>query len=215
MFIYNVKSLQCNFSKTTVLWTLNCLVCKLISIELGFFFVLFCFLFVFKKMWKQRAGTTKADLCNVWLEGSWGWWWLTALTGCGVCCWGFPGSSTYLLLKILPSQAEYSTAVCVLLVFTFLQKWTVETKKTFTPEQNKKRFQFFWIESSTVSISPPFRKEGLKMPQPQAFSPRTRASPVQCCVGWCPAWRGMGPEPARSADSPAGLPRSSWFWGRQ
>ena len=137
-----------------------------------------------------------------------------------MCHWGFPGSSTYLLLKILLSQAEFSTAICVLLVFTFLQKWTVETKKMkgpiiclhFTPKQNKKNFQiFFLIESSTVSIFPPFHKEVLKMPQPQAFSPRARGSPVRCWCWLMPCLQGCGmhrpgPEPAWSADSPAGLP---------
>ena len=90
-------------------------------------------------------------------------WWLTAPTGYAVCPWGLPGSSTYLLLKILLSQAEFSTAICVLLVFTFLQKWTVETKKMkgpiiclhFTPKQNKKSFSnfFFYRKQHSFYIS--------------------------------------------------------------
>ena len=68
------------------------------------------------------------------------------------------------------------------------RKWKVQLF-VFISLQSKTRrvFNFFFIESSTVSIFPLFHKEILKLPQPQAFSPRAKVG-----IGWCPAWRGVG-----------------------
>lgn len=80
----------------------------------------------------------------------------------------------YLLWNILLSEAEFSTSICICLVFTFLQKWTIKTKKTkgpittlhFTPKQNKISFQFFFFsdrKQCRSRVTSSSTKEVLKM----------------------------------------------------
>ena len=180
-------------------------------------------------MWKQRVGKTKADLCNVWLEGSWGW--VVAHSPHWVWCvsLGIPWFQHLFTFKdIAESGRIFYSHLCFACIhfLTKMDSWYKENERSnylssFHSKAKQEEFSnFFLIESSTVSIFPPFHKEVLKMPQPQAFSPRARGSPVRCWCWLMPCLQGCGmhrpgPEPAWSADSPAGLPRCSWFLGRQ